>query len=426
MPVTRLPFQGGPADSAPPIILALMPEDISASPTSTGPLSGWRVLDLTAVVMGPLATQILGDLGADVIVVENHHGDTNRVMGPGPHPQLSGVSLNLLRNKRNVSLDIRSAAGRDALLRIAATCDVFVTNIRPGALRRAGLEYADLVKVRPDIVYCEAHGFPLGSPREDDPAYDDIIQAETGVADAARRQHGAPLLASTLVADKVCGLTIAYAVMAALLRRERTGEGDHVEVPMAETVKAWMLVEHGAGAIPVPPLAPAGYARILTPYRRPQQTLDGWINVLPYTPANYAALFAEGGRDDLLGDPRYGSARARIHNSDFLYAQVAAIIGTRTSAAWLEFCRQHDIPAAAVGSLDDIVGELPVASHPQAGDYHYIPPPVRFSAAPSSLRRHAPLIGADTDEVLAEVGFSRDEIAALRASGASPAPPPLG
>src|ERR1700728_2649106 len=175
-----------------------MPEHISADPAPTGPLAGWRVLDLSAVVMGPLATQILGDLGAEVIVVENHHGDTNRVMGSGPHLQLSGVALNLLRNKRNISLDIRSGDGRDALLRVAATCDVFITNVRPGALKRARLEYQDLAAVRPDIVYCEAHGFPLGSEREDDPAYDDVIQAESGIADAARRQTGRPQLAPTL------------------------------------------------------------------------------------------------------------------------------------------------------------------------------------------------------------------------------------
>jgi crotonobetainyl-CoA:carnitine CoA-transferase CaiB-like acyl-CoA transferase len=402
-----------------------MPEQPAAPPSSNGPLAGWRVLDLTAVIMGPLATQILADLGAEVIAIENHQGDTNRFMGPGPHPQLSGVSLNLLRNKRNVSLDIRTPSGRSALLRIAATCDAFVTNVRPGGLRRARLEYSDLAAVRPDIVYCEAHGFAVGSPRQDEPAYDDVMQAETGMADAARRQNGVPLLAPTLVADKVCGLTIAYAVIAALLRRERTGQGEHIEVPMAETVKAWMLVEHGAGAIPVPPLAAAGYSRILTPNRKPQQTLDGWINVLPYTTANYAALFAAGGRHDLIDDARYTSARARITHADFLYAQVAAILATRTSETWLTFCKEHDIPAAAVGSLDDMVAELPVLSHPEAGDYHVIPPAVRFASAPWALRRHAPLIGADTDEVLAEVGFSAEEVGELRSSGALPAPPPM-
>jgi crotonobetainyl-CoA:carnitine CoA-transferase CaiB-like acyl-CoA transferase len=402
-----------------------MPERFSAEPSSTGPLSGWRVLDLSAVVMGPLATQILGDLGADVIVVENHRGDTNRFMGAGPHPQLSGVALNLLRYKRNISLDIRSEDGRAALLRVAATCDVFITNVRPGALRRARLEYADLAAVRPDIVYCEAHGFPLGSDREDDPAYDDIVQSLSGFVDAARRQTGVPTLAPTLFADKVCGLTIAYAVMAALLRRERTGEGDHVEVPMAETVKAWVLVEHGAGAIPVPATGPAGYQRILVPNRKPQQTLDGWINVLPYSPDAYAALFAAGGRDDLIGDARYASHRARMANANFLYAEVAAILVTRTTEAWLDFCSEHDIPAAALGSLDDIVADLPVTTHPDVGDYHFIPSPVRFTSAPTSLRRHAPFIGADTDEVLAESGFSPAEVAALRASGAVPEAPSL-
>ncbi len=389
-----------------------------SSSDPTGPLTGLRVLDLTAVVMGPYATQMLGDLGADVITVENHRGDTNRLMGPGPHPQLSGVSLNLLRNKRNVALDIRSDAGRKALLRIAATCDVFVSNIRPGALRRARLGYEDLTAVRPDIVYCEAHGFPVGTEREDDPAYDDIVQAETGVADAARRQWGEPLLAPTLVADKVCGLTIVYAILAALVRRERSGKGEHIEVPMAETVKAWMLVEHGSGAIPCPPLREAGYPRILVRNRKPQKTLDGWINVLPYAWVSYDALFEAGGRPDLIGDARYASGRDRILNSDFLYGEVAAILATRTTAEWLAFCKQHDIPAAAVASLDDMVAELPVERHPVVGDYRVIPPPVRFKSAPASVRRPAPLIGADTDEVLGEVGYSASDIASLRESGA--------
>ncbi|MBO0729711.1 MAG: CoA transferase, partial [Acidimicrobiaceae bacterium] len=207
-----------------------------------------------------------------------------------------------------------------------------------------------------------------------------------------------------------------------------------IEVPMADTVKAWMLVEHGSGAIPSPPLREAGYPRILTPNRKPQKTLDGWINVLPYARGSYDALFEAGGRLDLVGDARYASGRARILNSDFLYSEVAKILATRTTAEWLAFCRSHDIPAAAVASLDDMVDELPVASHPVVGDYRVIPAPVRFRSARasespvssgSSVRRPAPLIGADTDEVLNEVGFAPSDIAALRESGAVPAPPAL-
>lgn len=389
-----------------------------------GPLAGVRVLDLTSVIMGPLATQVLGDMGADVITVEKAGGDTNRAMGKGPHPQLSGIALNLLRNKRSVSLDIKVDQGRDVLLRLAETCDVFVTNIRRQALRRARLLYGDIAARCPDVIYCEAHGFPTGDEREDLPAYDDIIQAESGIADAAFRQAGAPLLAPTLVADKVSGLTLVYAICAALFRRERTGLGEHIEVSMVEATRAWVLVEHGGAAICRPPLAEAGYARILTPNRRPQRTADGWINVLPYSQRNYDALFRAGHRADLVGDPRHASVRGRVENADFLYRELGAIMPLRTTDEWLDFCREEDIPAAAVATLDDLVDDLPDAVHPDAGTYKEIQPAVRFGRTPMSVRRPAPLIGGDTDEVLRKLGYTPQEIEDMRCRGVIPAPDP--
>jgi crotonobetainyl-CoA:carnitine CoA-transferase CaiB-like acyl-CoA transferase len=381
------------------------------------PLTGLRVLDLTSVVMGPYATQLLGDLGADVIVIEPARGDTNRAMGPGPLPQLSGIALNLLRNKRNVSLNFKLPAGRQALLDIAATCDVFITNLRPGTLARAGLEFDDIAARRPDVIYCQAHGYPSDSEHADDPAYDDVIQAQTGIADATRRVTGQPMVSATLLADKVCGLTIAYAVLAALYRRAVTGAGDHIEVPMAETVTAFTLVEHGAAAIPRPPLGPAGYPRILTPHRRPWPTKDGWMMVLPYTKEHYDSIFAATGRDDLLGDERYATGRKRIANSAFLYDTVGRMLQSRTTAEWATFFRELDVPAAEVGVLEDLVEQLPEAEHPHAGTFKTIPPPVRFARAPQSVRRPAPLIGEHTDEVLAEVGYDHQGIASLRAGG---------
>jgi crotonobetainyl-CoA:carnitine CoA-transferase CaiB-like acyl-CoA transferase len=385
---------------------------------ASGPLAGVRVLDLTSVVMGPYATQILGDLGADVISIEAKTGDTNRAMGPGPHRQLSGIALNLLRNKRNVSLDFKHPDGRKALLDIAATCGVFVTNLRPGTLSRAGLAYPDIAKRRPDVVYCQAHGYPSDGPRADDPAYDDVIQAETGIADATSRQTGQPAVSSTLMADKVCGLTIAYAVAAALYRHSRTGEGEHIEVPMAETVTAWTLVEHGASAIPQPPLGPAGYPRILTPNRRPYPTRDGWMMVLPYTVEHYDSIFRSLGWEEMVGDERYSTGRKRIANSGFLYDLIGRSLAERTTAEWLSFFRENDVPAAPVTVLEDLVGGLPDCEHPHAGTFKLIPPPVRFAKAPQSVRRPAPLIGEHTVEVLAEVGYDGQGIDRLRKSGA--------
>ena len=367
--------------------------------------------------MGPYATQLLGDLGAEVIAVESARGDTNRSMGAGPHRQLSGVSLNLLRNKRNIAVDFKHPDGRQAVLDVAATCDVFVTNLRPGTLARARLTYVDVAGVRADVVYCQAHGYPSDGPRRDEPAYDDVIQAESGVADAANRVNGEPLLAPTLLADKVCGLTIAYAVSAALYRRAVTGHGEHIEVPMQETVEAFVLVEHGSAALPVPPLGPPGYPRVLTPHRRPWRTADGWMVVLPYTREHYDTLFAAGGREDLLGDQRYSTGQKRIGNADFLYHQVGRILPQRTTAEWVAFFRRHDVPAGVVATLDGLVAQLPEADHPHAGRYRSIPPPVRFAQAPQNVRRPAPLVGEHTDDVLGEIGYDPEKLAGLRASG---------
>lgn len=391
-----------------------------------GPLDGVRVLDLTTVVMGPFATQVLGDLGADVIVVEGTTLETNRVMGPGPHPQLSGTSLNLMRNKRSLRLDFKHPEGREALLRVAATCDVVVTNVRPSSLRRARLRYEDLTSRRPDVIYCEAHGWPTDSERADDPAYDDVIQAGTGVADAFRRQTGTPRLVPTIFVDKLCGLTIAYAVIAALFKRERTGLGERIEVPMSDAAAAFVLVEHGAGAIAEPPAGPAGYSRILSPHRRPQRTSDGWIHVLPYSRSHYQAVFARA-PSELRVDPElYSSGRARIANADRLYEQLHAVIATRSTGDWMDYLRDQGVPATEITTLDDLVGRLPLATHPVAGSYRQIPPPVRFGGATdttAAIRRPAPLVGQHTEEVLAEVGFDPVEVGALRQSGAIPADP---
>lgn len=390
---------------------------MSDDEVGSGPLSGVRVLDLTSVVMGPYATQLLGDLGADVITVEPATGEANRAMGPGPLPQLSGTALNLLRNKRNISLDFKQPAGREALLAVAATCDVFVTNLRPGTLARAGIDYPSVAGRRPDIIYCEAHGYPADSERADDPAYDDVVQTEVGVADASARLTGRPTVSPTIMADKVCGLNIVYAVSAALYRRGLDGRGEHIEVPMVETMKAFMLVEHGAAAVPEPKLGPAGYRRILNDKRGPWPTKDGWVMALPYTRRHYDALFEAAGRTDLLGDGRYATAHDRIENSPWLYEQIGLMMAERTTDEWLTFFKAVDVPAAPVATLDELVDELPVVEHPRAGRYRTVPPSIRFRHHPQSVRRPAPLIGEHSEEILREAGYDEGGIAELRANG---------
>ena len=377
-------------------------------PTNTGPLDGVRVVDLTTVIMGPLATQILGDLGADVITVEDPRGTLSRVMTAGPHPQLSGIALNLLRNKRNVVLDLKTAEGRDALLAVVATAQVFVTNLRPGTLQRLGLSYEDIADVQPDIVYLQAQGYPSDSAAADAPAYDDVIQAGTGLPDTFRRMEGEPQFVPTLIADKVCGLTIAYSVLAALLHRERTGEGQRIEVPMVDVMTAFVLVEHAGAATARPPQGEPGYLRILSPNRRPQRTKDGWVSVLPYTRKNFEDIFRAGGRTDLVGDERIATARSRLAHIDSIYAEVAEILTQRTTEEWLAFCKAADVPASAIPTLEELIDALPEDDHPVAGRYKVIPQPVRFSRSTGPVvRRPAALSGEHNAEVMGEIAASR-------------------
>ncbi|MEI7547529.1 MAG: CoA transferase, partial [Actinomycetota bacterium] len=252
-----------------------------------GPLADVRVLDLTSVVMGPLATQILGDLGADVITVEDVKGDVNRTMGLGPHPQFSGVSLNLLRNKRNISLDLHHPDGLEACLRLAERADILITNLRPGSLQRLGLDYASVRARSPRIVFCQAQGWPSDSPEADKAAYDDVVQSAAGFAATFALRDGDPAITPSIVSDKLSGLSVVYGVLAALHHRDVTGEGQRLEVPMVEATRAFVLAEHMSAATTVPPIAPAGLPRVLLPGRHPQRTADGWIHVLPYTAKNY-------------------------------------------------------------------------------------------------------------------------------------------
>jgi crotonobetainyl-CoA:carnitine CoA-transferase CaiB-like acyl-CoA transferase len=385
-----------------------------------GPLTGIRILDMTQVIMGPFATQVLADQGADVILIESGREEINRVMGAGRHPEFTGTTLNLLRNKRSARIDLKSEEGQRQIQLLARTCDVVITSMRPQALEKLRVDYKTLQALNPSLVYCQAQGFPLSSPRANEPAYDDIIQAATGVCDIMERVWGEPALVPTIFADKVCGVIIAQAVSAALFHRALTGEGQHIEIPMLQAMSAFMLVEHGDGAILQPPesrdgLSPSGYKRILSKERRPHITKDGQIHIFPYLPKHYALLFAEADMSNTDNDPRYADRRATLVNSDSLYRDVHKIAPMRTTDEWLEYCREAGIPATRVATLQDIVDDLPTDEHPSVGEYHVLPVLANFSRTPASVRRPAPSLGEQTDELLSEAAQlldAQDELTA--------------
>jgi crotonobetainyl-CoA:carnitine CoA-transferase CaiB-like acyl-CoA transferase len=384
-------------------------DGVNTVAAATGPLAGIQILDITTVVMGPYATQLLGDLGADVIKIEELGGDLSRAMGPGPHPEFSGTALNLHRNKRSMILDLKDPNNRrtvDALVRWA---DVLVTNLRPGPLTRLGLTYEACAALRSDIVFCQAHGWPSDSPDADRPAYDDVIQTATGVPDLMERTTGKVALFPSIVADKVCGQTIVNGVLAALYHRAKTGVGQRVEVAMYDSMLAFNLVEHLAAATTEPPLGPTGYSRVTTPQRGPKQATDGWITMLPYDTRQWRALFAAGGMDTALDDDRFATASARATHADAIYALLAELISTRSVAEWVRICASIGVAAEPVLSLDQVVdhalvtGALTVEEHPLVGTYRQIQPSIRFDATPQNVRRYAPLIGQHTEEILHEL-----------------------
>src|SRR5882724_6744999 len=289
------------------------------------PLNGVRVVDCTTVVLGPWAAQQLGDLGAEVIKVEPPEGDTTRQLGPMKNRDMGAFYLAVNRNKRSIVLDLKQESARRVLLRLTERADVFLHNYRPRAATRLGLSYEMFRAVNPGIIYVGTYGFRAAGPYGEKPAYDDIIQAASGVAATQGSIMGEPRYVPTIVADKTSSMTVLAAVLAALVHKARTGEGQEVEVPMFESMAAWVMVEHLYGETFQPPLDTIGYKRILNPYRRPFKTKDGYLAILPYTDQNWRDFFALAGRQDLLDDPRYKTLGSRLKHIEGLYEELARI-----------------------------------------------------------------------------------------------------
>jgi crotonobetainyl-CoA:carnitine CoA-transferase CaiB-like acyl-CoA transferase len=390
---------------------------------ATGPLKGVRILDMTSVVFGAYATQMLGDLGCDVIKVEfpggrrGGGGDIMRWTGQLPEgcpPDLGPIYLTINRNKRSVLLDLREEKAARQLRRLIKTCDVFAASVRYEGLRRLGLDYEGVKAVRPDIIYCHGAGYGSDGPYAGEPAYDDLIQAGSGLADLLPRTDGNPVprYLPTLAADKVSGLFMANAITAALFHRERTGEGQFVEVPMLECVTSFNLVENMFGHVFDPPTGQWSYTRSANPNRKPFPTKDGYIGLLPYTDQQWDQFFdIAGWAEALSGDPRFSDFRTRAAHIGELYKMVDEVTRTRTTDEWLELLKPLNIPVVRMNRFDDMfedphldaVGFFERHVHPDAGPYVSMRPPVNYAKTPANIRRHPPRLGQHTDEVLAEV-----------------------
>jgi crotonobetainyl-CoA:carnitine CoA-transferase CaiB-like acyl-CoA transferase len=393
----------------------------------SGALDGIRVVELTTVILGPWAAQMLGDMGAEVIKVETPAGDIMRQTGPRRNENMAALFLASNRNKRSLVLDLTRPAGLEALYRVVGTADVFLHNLRPKVAAKLGLDYARFAARFPRLVYCATYGFRREGPFADRPAYDDIIQAACGLSDLLHSTVGQPRYVPTVIGDKTTAYNVVWAVLAALLHRERGGGGQSIEVPMFECLVDYVMVEHLYGATFDPPIDRMGYQRILNTERRPYPTRDGHLAVMPYTDENWRALFALGGRPELAGDPRFATLRARVENTDALYAVLAEVIATRSTAEWQRLLEEANVPVMPVQKKEQLLEDRQLAAsgfwrfveHPTEGRLRMTDPPVRFGASPSSIRRMPPQLGEHSAEVLAEAGYSPAEIDALVAAGAS-------
>lgn len=380
-----------------------------------GPLAGIRVVDLTAMVFGPYATQIMADMGADVIKVEPPEGDITRNVAVGPSAGMNGVFVNVNRGKRSVVLDLRSDEGAAALRALIGTADVFIHSMRAKAIARLRFDYESVAAINPRIVYTNCYGYSRRGPDADRPAYDDTIQAECGLPAVQRQLTGDATYVATIMADKVTGLTALYATMMALFHRERTGEGQEVEVSMFETMASFMLVEHANGAMFDPPLGPAVYPRTVAPNRRPYATKDGHVAALIYNDKHWNAFITA--VQPPWSSPEYETLAMRAKQIDVVYGLVGQTMLERTTAEWLTLFAELEIPATPINTLDDLfespqlnaAGFFETVQTPD-GPVRFPGVPTWFSRTPGRVRGPAPMLGADTEAVLGELDRLRQPV----------------
>jgi crotonobetainyl-CoA:carnitine CoA-transferase CaiB-like acyl-CoA transferase len=393
----------------------------------SGPLAGIRVIDLTTVILGPYATQKLGDLGADVIKVESREGDNMRHSAPMKHAGMGHIFLHLNRNKRSIVLDLKQPAGRSAMLKLCATADVLIYNVRPQAMARLKLTYDDVRAANPKIIYVGAYGFSQDGPYAAKPAYDDLIQGMVALPSIIEQAGGdRPRFVPSTVADRITGLNAVNAVTTALFQRERTGRGQAVEVTMFECLTEFVLSDHMGGKTFEPPIGPMGYPRLLAEHRNPYATKDGYLCLLVYNDKQWRNFFRIIGREDMFEtDPRYTSQANRSQHFAECYAFVAGHIKTRTNAEWLTVLTDADIPVMPLNSLEDLLvdqhlnqtGFFALVDHPSEGRLRAMGATSRWSETPPDTPHPAPRLGEHSTELLREVGYTAAEIETLIAAG---------
>lgn len=391
---------------------------MSAPSKRSGPLAGVKIVDMSSVVLGPFATLIFGDLGADVIKIEagqkGKAGDMMRYAGASPTGDLGPIYTSLNRNKKSVQLDAKTEDGKAAIVALLKDADVFFHNVRLAGMGRLGLDYDSVKKINPGIVYVHCAGFGAGGPYEKRQAYDDLIQGASGFAALnAMRSGGDPEYAPSLVADKTVGLFATYATLAALYHKQRTGEGQFVSVPMLESFTFFNLVENLYGETFLPGNGKLAYSRSINANRKPYKTKDGYIGLVPYSDQQWEQFFEMGGKSGVFEDPRFSTYSARTENITELYAIIGEVALLKTTDEWLTLLDGANIPAMRYNKMDDVLADPHLAAvnffqtrqHPDAGDYRAMKHPVEFSATPADIAIDPPCLGADTETVLASLGL---------------------
>ena len=393
-----------------------------------GPLSGVRVLDMSSVILGPYISQLLGDWDAEVIKIEPPAGDTTRDIATTKTPGMSALFMNMNRNKRSIVLDLTKPGSDEVLHGLVKNADIVIHNYRPKPAAKLGVSYDILSKVNPRIITCTTVGYGSQGPYKDRPAYDDLIQGVSGMADLIGRYHQAdPRYVPTAQADKTGSLMALSSILAALYQREKSGEGQAIEVPMFETLASYILVEHLTGPAFVPPIGPAGYVRQMAPTRRPFRTKDGFLCVMPYTNRHWKSFFEYAGHPELVTDPRFDSVMTRTENISVLYGKLEELLGGKSTAEWLVALEEIDIPFAPVNTVDDLlndphleaVGFFAEYDHPTEGRLRRVTSPAKFSKSVPGFQFGAPHLGEHSLEILKELEFSEDKIQQLLDAGAT-------